>query len=285
MTLQTHDFTRPLRLPLELKARSVPWLNRANAIFTESMGSLGLTLQAQSLDQNTSWSLETLDGWTGKPLGFRVSLAGSPTILALPNRLVQSLVIAMLGDSIPTEMTERDLSAVEISLSELTLKTYLSSLIEAWTDESPLTLQLCEREPNLRRSKIFRPREPLVVCRSAITIQGSEHLWSWLMCMETMQNLFGIASKVPAVTKSVIPPRQQMESLVRGMKLPLTVMLGQAQLTTSQLGDLKLGDVLVLHQRTTEPLKAFISGRAAFTGWPGQIAGKQAFQIESDLSK
>jgi flagellar motor switch protein FliM len=76
-----------------------------------------------------------------------------------------------------------------------------------------------------------------------------------------------------------------MESLVRGMKLPLTVHLGQVQLTAPQLAELRIGDVVVLHQRTTEPLRAFVSGRPAFLGWPGQMAGKQAFQIEADLAK
>ncbi len=284
MSLPTHDFTRPLRLTPDLKTRSVPWLNRAHSIFAESMGSLGLTLQSQSLDQSTAWPLETLAGWTGRPLAFRVSLAGSPTILALPNRLVQSLVLAMLGDSIPSEMTERDLSAVEVNLCELVVKTFISSLIDAWIDESSVTVELREREPNLRRSKLFRPSEPLVICRSAITLQGSEHLWSWLVRMETMQDLFGTVPTGPAVTHSA-PQRQQMESLVRAMTLPLTVKLGQTQLTTPQLAGLKIGDVVVLQQRTTEPLKAFVSGRPAFMGWPGQIAGKQAFQIETDLSK
>jgi flagellar motor switch protein FliM len=79
--------------------------------------------------------------------------------------------------------------------------------------------------------------------------------------------------------------RQQVESLVRGMKLPLTVKLGHVQLTPSQLAELQVGDVVVLHQRTSQPLKAFISGRPAFLGWPGQLAGKQAFQIEADLAQ
>lgn len=284
MSLQTHDFTRPLRLPPDPKSRLVCWLNRANAIFTESMGTLGPTLQAQALDQNTAWPAETLDSWTGKPLGFRMFLAGHPTILALPNRLAQILAAGLLGDSLPTEMSERELSPVEFNLCELTVNLFISSLTEAWIGESSPTIELRDREPNLRRSKTFRPNEPLVVCRSSVNVLGSEHLWSWLVGMETMLELFGAVPSGPVSTPSA-PQRQQMESLVRGMKLPLTVKLGQAQLTAPQLAELQIGDVVVLHQRTTEPLKAFVSGRPAFLGWPGQIAGKQAFQIESDLAK
>ena len=67
--------------------------------------------------------------------------------------------------------------------------------------------------------------------------------------------------------------------------MPLTVKLGQVQLSASQVAKLQVGDVVVLHQRTAEPLKACVSGKPAFLGWPGQIAGKQAFQITSDLGK
>ena len=79
--------------------------------------------------------------------------------------------------------------------------------------------------------------------------------------------------------------RRQMESLVRGMSLPLTVSLGHAQLTTSQFAQLSVGDVVVLNQRTREPLKALLSGKPTFLGWPGQIGNKQAFQIETELTK
>lgn len=287
MSLQTHDFTRPLRLPPDLKARLVSWLNRANAIFAESMGTLGLTLQPQTLDQNTAWPAETLDSWTGKPLGFRLFLADRPTILAMPNRLAQCLAAGLLGDSLPTaptEMSERELSPVEINLCELTVKVFISSLIEAWIGESSPTVELRDREPNLRRSKTFRPNEPLVVCRFSVNVLGSEHLWSWIVRMETMLELFGVTPLGQVSTPSA-PQRLQMESLVRDMTLPLCVKLGRVQLTPPQLAELQVGDVIVLHQRTTEPLKAFVAGRPAFMGWPGQIAGKQAFQIETELSK
>ena len=284
MTLPTHDFTRPSRLPMELKAQSAPWLKRGNAIFTESMLSMGLTLQTQFLDQNTAWPLDTLDEWTGKPLGFRLLLAGSPTILALPNRLAQCLVGGLLGESLSAEWVERELSQVEVNLCEMTISTLLKSLIEAWIGESPLVLELQSREPNLRRSKLFRPNDPLVVCRSSVTIQDSEHLWSWLIRLETMQELFG-SEKPKPVTSPTAPQKQQMESVMRSMTLPMTVKLGHVQLSASQLAELQIGDVVVLHQRTSDPMKAFVSGRPAFLGWPGQIGNKQAFRIEADLAK
>jgi flagellar motor switch protein FliM len=284
MTPQSHDFTRPLRLSPDLNVRLAPWLNRATSIFSESMAALGCKVQAQALDRTTAWPLETLNQWNGRPLGFRLLVAGVPTLLAMPNSLAQCLVAGLLGDSIPAETTDRELSAVELDLCELVIQTVVSSLAEAWLEETPVQFDLRDREPNLRRSKLFRPNETLVVCRSSVAVQSQEHLWSWLVRLETLLALFGTEHPA-AVAKPDAPQRLQMESMVREMKLPLTVKLGRVQITAPQLSELQVGDVVVLHQRTSEPLKAFVSGRPAFLGWPGQIAGKQAFQIETELAK
>lgn len=284
MSAQPHDFTRAPRLPPDVKSRLGPWLNRANSIFSELLLPLGMSLQALSLDQNTRWPLEALDEWTGKPLGIRAILNGRSTILAVPNRLARSLVAALLGDSAPQDGAERDLSPVETSLCELVLATFVDSLREAWSGERTLTVELSEIEPNLRRSKVFRPSDPLVVCRSTVNVLGKEHLWSWLVGLETLFDLFGaeVASRVNAPSDM---QRQQIASLVQRMMLSMTVKLGQASLTAPQLAELQVGDVVMLNQRTSDPLRAFLSGSPAFLGWPGRLGEKQAFQIEADLAQ
>lgn len=283
MSPQSYDFTRPPRLPSALKAQLVPWLQRANAIFAESLAAMGLSIQAQSLDQTTGWPLETLDQWLGKPIGLRVAVANNPTILALPNRLAQSLVALFLGDSPPTDASERELTPIELSLCELAAEMFVSSLREAWLGEAPVILEVREREPNLRRSKVFRPQEPLVICRSLVKVGDVEQFWSWLVPLELLQDLFGteVTPRVAAPTETA---QRQMESLVRGMTLPLVVKLGHAELTAPQLSELQIGDVVVLRQRTTEPLQASLAGNPAFLGWPGRIGNKQAFQIEAEVS-
>ena len=61
MSLIRHDFTHPPRLPPEIKTRLATWLQRSHAIFAESLKTLGLSLSAQSLDQDTVWPLPTLE--------------------------------------------------------------------------------------------------------------------------------------------------------------------------------------------------------------------------------
>src|SRR5208337_4009872 len=78
---------------------------------------------------------------------------------------------------------------------------------------------------------------------------------------------------------SELSPRQQLESLARDMSTQLTVRLGGVQLTAPQLAELRVGDLVVLNQKTTEPLRAMISGQTRFFGWPGRVGNRQAFEV------
>ncbi len=279
-----HDFTKPPRLPPDVTSRLVPWLNRAHSVFAELLVAVGMRVESRWLDCNTGWPLPTMEEWAGKPLAFRVFLDEKPTVIAMPNQLAQVLAGSLLGEAIGSDIAERSLSPVEISLCEMVVKTFLTSLGEAWIDESKVELEQRGIEMNLRRSRIFRPTDQLLLCRSAIRVGDSEHLWTWMMQLETLLELFISEAKAVALPPTEVN-RREMESLVREMTLPLVVNLGQVRLSTPQLAELQVGDVVMLDQRTGEPMKAFISGEPAFVGWPGQVGNKQAFQVEAELKK
>ena len=122
MSTHAFDYTRLPRLPSDLKGQLEPWLNRANSVFTETFAAMGLSLEADAVEFSTGWPLATLDSWTGKPLAFRISVANSQSLLAIPNRLAQELVAVLLGDSLAKELPERDLSEIEVSLCELVVE-------------------------------------------------------------------------------------------------------------------------------------------------------------------
>ena len=69
--------------------------------------------------------------------------------------------------------------------------------------------------------------------------------------------------------------------LTKNLPMDLTVVLGSAQLMLSQLTKLAPGDVIVLDQRVTHPLGAWLGGKKIMTGWPGRVGTRQAFQIKT----
>ena len=284
MTTHAFDYTRLPRLPSDLKGQLEPWLNRANSVFTETFAAMRMSLEADAVEFTTGWPLATLDSWAGKPIAFRISLANSQSLLAIPNRLAQELVAVLLGDSLAKELPERDLSEIEASLCELVVEKFIDSVREAWVDESFPSMKVILRDPKCRRSKVFRPDEALVLCRCTLRVQDSDHQWCWMIPLDTLSQVVEAEVARKANSKNEVT-RCQLESQVRSMSMPLVVRLGQAQLTAPELARLQVGDLVMLNQRVSDPLKAFFSGKPAFTGWPGRIGNRQAFQMEAEVAR
>lgn len=282
MTIQPHDFSRPPTLHPETRTNLVQWLTRANSQLAEIITGFGLELSIRFDDCLTAWPIDSLQGWSEKTIAFRVKLpqGSAVSMIAVPNPLAQILIGILLGEQPAAWPADRDLTPAEESVGEFLVGKIAESLSCTWTGDSPIDLQLFQREPNLRRTRCFRFREPFVVCRATMTTSLGEAQWCWMMSHEFLTELFG---KSRASRNHVqISPRQQLESMAREMTTQVIVRLGGVQLSAPQLAELRVGDLVVLGQKTTEPLRAMVSGKPRFLGWPGRVGNRQAFEIASD---
>ena len=284
MTITVHDFTKPPPLAPNLRAQLAQWLGRANALLVEMLAGMSVPVEVRFEDSSTLFPSESLSQWTDKAVAFQVSLVGAdtPSLIALPNPLVQDLVNRILGDQPTTQPVERDLTPAELAIAELLVETVLKSLLEAWQAESSVNLNVGALEPNLRRTKLFRPTEPMIVCRSLIRTPLGDSHWSWLLTNDFLARMFGLPVRMqrPAGDQS---NRRHLERLIRGMRAEVEVRLGCVQLTGPQLTTLRVGDVVVLDQRVSEPLSASVRGEPKFLGWAGRVGNRQAFEIESEV--
>lgn len=286
MTVTVHDFTRPLPLAPATRAILAQWLGRVNALLAEGLARLAISVELRFEDSATAFPLESLSEWTDKSLAFQLGLEGvqASSVLAIPNPLVQELVSRVLGDGLEKVPAERDLTAAEFSIAEFLCDTIVKSLKESWLGEAPLNLSLGKPEANLRRSKLFRPTEPIVVCRSTVRTSLGESCWCWLMTNDFMARLIGLPERTQTAGEGR-SSQQNLERLIRQMSTEVEVRLGSVQLTGPQLARLRVGDVVVLDQRLSDPLRAFVSGEPKFLGWPGRVGNRQAFEIESEIRR
>ena len=282
MTIQPHDFSRPPSLHPETRAKLVEWLTRSNVLLAEAIAGFAVQVEIQFDDAVTAWPIESLQEWSEKAVAFRVRLAdvAPVSVMAIPNPLAQVLIGALMGEHTEEWPAERDLTPAELSVGEFFLSSIVKSLVEGWTGDSLLDLRVIEQEPNLRRTKIFKTKEPFVVCRSTMSTPIGSGQWCWMLPHDFLAKLFG--SLRAANSASGVSSRQQLESLARDMTTQITIRLGGVQLSAPQLSDLKVGDLVVLNQKTTEPLRGIVSGKPRFLGWPGRVGNRQAFEITSE---
>lgn len=284
MTVTAHDFTRPLQLAPTLRAKLTQWLGRAVTLSMEQLNGMSVPVEMSIESCTTAFPFDSLSQWSEKSLAYQVSLDGidSNALIAIPNPLIQEVVGRMLGEQPTTQAAERDLTPAESSVAQFVVETLVKNLNEGWPGDSPLDLTVRDVEPNLRRTRQFRPTEAIIECRNQVKTALGTSYWSWFVSIDFLYFIFGLPPRSQRPSK-VHSSRQLLESLIRSMQTELVIQLGSVQLSGPQLAALRVGDLVVLDQRVSEPLRATVRGEPKFLGWAGRIGDRQAFEVESEI--
>ena len=284
MTLRPYNFRKPDRPAGTLEQRLTAWLRSASQLAVEK-GSQQLPFRLEMSLRGIDLvpPAEVLTHLPDALLGYRLAFDDAPAdmLFIWPRPLVLALVNGSLGET-PTDLPEdRELTVVETSLCEYLMQNLWAAVLqETWPGASPLTLNVQEREPSPRWTRLFVKVEQLLRC--TITLRGpfGEQDWYWLAPYQAFQERITRAD----VADPLLHPHDEsrkLEAVVRELPVEVAVELGTVDLPISQLAALAPGDLLILKRRVSEPLIVRVDGRAKFRGWAGRMGLRQALQIES----
>ena len=220
-------------------------------------------------------------------VGYRLIPEGDPSaafLLAVPRPLILALLAGLMSE-VPTALpADRDLTSVEIALSEFMLKElFLTPLAAAWPLPEPL--KLAAVGPNTLAA-VWRmpPAAPVIVAPLAVTGGFGEVAGALIFPRaERFDQLAALPA--PAETAVASGSRVHIESLVMEMAVDLAVVLGTADVTLNEMARMKPGDVLILRQKVTEPLAAEVGGTTKFRVWPGAVGSRSAVQIQAAVAE
>ncbi len=279
MNAVRYDFAKPGKLPGELEQRLTAWLKAAGALAARRWPK-ALPFAA-ALAPGTVQTARPRHGLAALPdpgVAYQLRLQGEPALLVLPRPAARALVAGLLGDAAGALAADRELTPVEESLCQYFVEELLLILFrETWPGAAALELALGPREPNPQFTRAFGDSGNLVACTLAISGPFGKDYLHWLLPVKTLATLFGdpAASTLPAADAAGI------ETLVGELPVEIAVVLGQAELALSQVARLGVGDIVVLDQRTGEPLAASVGGGPKLRGWAGRVGNRLAFQIDS----
>jgi flagellar motor switch protein FliM len=285
---QPYDFARPPRLTAEAEQRVSAWLRAAAALAAKKAArhlpfALEMTFTGLVVDRPA----EALARLPEASVGFGAAL-GSEAVTAmavLPRDLALLVVGGMLGDTGAALPEDRALTAVEDELGQFFVQdALLAPLQETWPAAQAVPLKLRRREPHPRWTRIFSPEDNTAVCSFAVKGPFGDSAWYWLMSDKQLREQ--LARSAPGASRarpapSGLPERERLRLLVEELPVDVTVVLGTVQLTLAELAQLYVGDVVILNQRVSEPLPAYVAGAKKGRGWPGRVGSRQAFEIES----
>ena len=284
MNANRHDFKKPARPAGNLEERLSAWLRVACQLGAQrALCHLPYPLEF-SLGEVTVRTPEDAFEWLPDGLiGFRTSLGAEEdvSLVAWSRPMALALVAGALGDIAGTLPPDRDLTAVEESLCEYLMQQLFANVLhETYPGRTPIPITVGNREPSTNWGRLFGSQESVLCCSLLVKGPMREQVWYWLV---PPQGALEALARFARVADSPRESRQahQIEALVRELPIEVAVSLGNIELSLSQLNSLQPGDLLILKQRTSEPLVASVDDRPKFKAWPGRVGSRLAVQVES----
>lgn len=181
----------------------------------------------------------------------------------------------------------RELTIIEQTILRRVIDSGLSSLADAWRTVLSMSLYVESYEANPQFVQIAPASESAVVISCEIVVRDFTYplnLCFPYFVLEPMMN--NLATGWSNISTDNIRPEERGELIerVRLSKLPIRAQLGSTMLNMHEYLTLKVGDVVMLDQRTEDPVKVWVDKKVKFWAEPGHSKHQQAIRITRVIS-
>jgi flagellar motor switch protein FliM len=221
---------------------------------------------------------------------YVVGLAPLPgqAVVELNLPVARVLIDRLLGGTgAPTPRTA-EMTEIELALLKTIGQFILSSLREAWSNVVPLRPTMQEPVLSPERAQFATMAEATVMLVLEVSLFKATGTISMCLPYQVLQPVLesltsqvwvgggsgGAASKAPDADS-----RGQMGDRISQVTLPITVELGETELTVESLLELQAGQVLRLNTSANGPLPIRVDDRVKFHGQAGLSGKNLAVQI------
>lgn len=171
---------------------------------------------------------------------------------------------------------------IELALIQTLVVSMLKGMKDAWGRVTELTPVVRDVVLDPRFVQVALKSDPVVAVAFEMTI--FHHSGAMTLCLPYVV-LEPVLEKLSAQQWFASGPRgvgiqpDQLRGNLDAVKVDLRVELGAASVTLNDLGNLKVGDVLLLDRTIDQPLEILVGGRPKFVARPGTIGNKLAVQL------
>jgi flagellar motor switch protein FliM len=283
-----YDFRRPDKFSKE-HLRSLRILHES---FARMLGSsltsylsAGVQVRLTMLEQGTYD--EYIDSLPSPTVIYVVGLAPLPgqAVVELNPPVGRVLIDRLLGGTGAPVSRTAEMTEIELALLKTIGQFILSSLREAWSNVVPLrpTMQEPVLSPELAQFATMAEATVMLVLEVSLfkTTGTISMCIPYQMLQPVLDNLTSQVWFGGSTTSRVADndSRSQMGERISQVTLPLTVELGEAELSVQALLDLQEGHLLKLNTNANGPLPVRIDDRVKFVGQAGLSGKNLAVQI------
>lgn len=218
---------------------------------------------------------------TASPLEGNLILDINPSILyPIIDRLLG-------GGKESSPVSRRPLTEIELTLVSRITSLFLRELRIAWENVLELQLHVVRVESNPQLVQIVPPNEVVVLISFELTIGDVRGMMNLCIPFNSIERIGGklTANTWFAYGTSEVSEesRQALSSQIDGASVELGVTLAETTITTEDLLELRVGDVITTSKDAREPLKVSVNGVTKFLAYPGAFKGRKAIQVDAIL--
>ncbi|MCC6493033.1 MAG: flagellar motor switch protein FliM [Pirellulales bacterium] len=283
-----YDFKRPERVGKE-QMRSLQTMHEGfGRNFGAALSALLRTMvevKLTSVDQLTySEFVFSLENPTCFNLISAAPLEGQLILDINPSILFPVIDRLLGGSTSAAPPARRPLTEIELRLVSRITNLFLKEMQHAWENVLQLELSVDRVESNPQLVQIIPANEVIVLISFELTVGEMRGMMNLCIPFNSIERVSGKLTSNNWVSYSKKSPNvesmQRIGNRIAKAPVELVVELAATRISTADMLELRVGDIIASEKDVNEPLMVYIEGQPKFYALPGKFKGRKAVQIK-----
>ena len=209
-------------------------------------------------------------------------LKGS-VLIEISQSISFSMIERVLGGTGDAFERTRGFTEIELTLIEKVFGQILNYLKDPWKNVIDLKPKLINIETNTQFAQIISPNETIALITLSLSIgatEGMMHICIPHLVIEPIISKLSTKFWFSGISKDITEGSiKHIEKRIETTLLPISVILGNCNLTVKDIINLQKGDVVHLNKSINNQMKILVGNKLKFYGTPGVIKNKLAVKV------
>jgi flagellar motor switch protein FliM len=206
-------------------------------------------------------------------------------ILDINPSILYPIIDRLLGGGKETgAISRRPLTEIEKRLVSKITGLFLDELKHAWEAVLPLTLIVERVESNPQLVQIVPPNEVVVLISFELTLGDVRGMMNLCIPFNSIERIGNKLTTNNWMSYSRTGVSKETKDLLAkhldGSLVEVSVVLAETKITTSDLLELRVGDIITTEKDRRSPLEVAVQEMVKYRASPGALKGRKAIQIE-----
>ncbi len=216
-----------------------------------------------------------------EPLEGNIIIEFNPTV-AFP------VLDRLLGGKGKTLGETRALTDMELQMLDGFLNRIITNLADTWHEIVPLRFQIEAKETNPQVAQIVSLAEIVILLVFEIKIgeiSGFLNFCIPFLSIEPIADKLSLQYRFTTIKRQKDADEGKVRKMIKKVEVPISVNLGEIEITIKELLELKRGDVINLGKSVRNKLVVNVADQKKFYALPGIVNKKKAVKIVSEYNK